>query len=337
MLRSRLHRPTLALATVGVLALTLGACGEPGSAGGATKPATPASAEGTVCEPVAGDRLVVLADDKGLQNSDNVIPAVNADVAAEQPTVLDLLDSVSHALDTEKLIALNRAVDVERQTSTEVAEAFVADEGLAAQDDSGTGASLVIGAANFSESATLAEVYAAVLRSAGYTVEVRTIGTRETYLPALERGELSAVPEYAASLVDFLNATVNGPDAPSVASGDIDETVAALEPLAQERGLVVGAASSAQDQNAFAVTQEFADEHDVSTLSDLATACAGGLSLAGPAECPDRPFCQPGLEKTYGLVFRQFTGYDFGLIGDAVRHGQAALGLVLTSDGSLGG
>ncbi|HWJ85484.1 MAG TPA: glycine betaine ABC transporter substrate-binding protein, partial [Cellulomonas sp.] len=95
-----------------------------------------------------------------------------------------------------------------------------------------------------------------------------------------------------------------------------------------------GDASAAQDQNAFAVTQEFADAHKVTTLSELAAAC-GGLTLAGPAECPDRPFCQPGLEKTYGLVFSEFTSYDFGLIGAAVRKGEAAIGLVLSSDGSL--
>ena len=330
------NRKSLAVLSLASCLLALAACGDPGSGGGVADPTTQTSATGASCEPVAGEKLVVLEDDKTLQNADNVIPAVSASVAEANPTVVPLLDTVSDALDTDKLIALNKAVDIDRQTSSEVAHGFVKDEGLGAQEKSGEGVSVVIGAANFSESSTLANIYAEVLRTAGFDAQVREIGARETYLPALESGELAAVPEYAATLAEFLNASVNGADAEPVASGDVDATVAALEPLAAERGLVVGAASAAQDQNAFAVTQEFADEHGVSTLSELAEACAGGLTLAGPAECPERPFCQPGLEQTYGLVFTDFTAYDFALIGEAVRKGEAAIGLVLSSDGSLG-
>lgn len=329
---NRLSLAALSLASL----LALGACGDPGSGGGVADPTTQATAADAACEPVAGDQLVVLDDDLTLQNADNVIPVVSASVAEAHPSLVPLLDSVSAALDTDTLIALNKAVDIERQTSSEVAHGFVKDEGLAPQEQTGEGASIVIGAANFSESSTLANIYADVLRTAGFDAQVREIGARETYLPALESGELAAVPEYAATLAEFLNAAVNGPDAEPVASGDVDATVAALTPLAQERGLVVGQPSDAQDQNAFAVTQAFADEHGVSTLSELAEACAGGLTLAGPAECPERPFCQPGLEETYGLVFSDFTAYDFALIGQAVRKGEATLGLVLSSDGSLG-
>ena len=328
-------RRSTTLTLVAIATLALGACGSPGSGGGEADPTSSGTSGLATCDPIAGDKLVVLEDDKGLQNADNIIPAVNKTAAAANPAVIELLDSVSAALDTDKLIELNKAVDIDRRTSSDVAEEFVSTEGLAAEDGAvGAGAPLVIGAANFSESATLAEIYAAVLRTAGFTVEVRTIGNRETYLPPLADGTLTAVPEYAATLADFLNAQQNGADAASVASADVDETVAALTPLADAAGLVVGAPSAAQDQNAFAVTSEFATEHDLTTLSDLAAAC-GGLVLAGPAECPDRPFCQIGLEETYGIEFADFQSYDFGLIGQAVRQGEAAIGLVLSSDGSL--
>ncbi|HEY5555104.1 MAG TPA: glycine betaine ABC transporter substrate-binding protein, partial [Cellulomonas sp.] len=227
--------------------------------------------------------------------------------------------------------------DIDRKTSSEVAAAYVKDAGLTASDASvGGGRHVVVGAANFSESATLSEVYAAVLRSAGYTADVQTIGNRETYLPALESGQITATPEYAATLAEFLNTKVNGASASPVASSDVTATVTALTTLGKGVGLTFGTASAAQDQNAFAVTSEFAQEHGVTTLSELAAAC-GSLVLAGPAECPQRPFCQPGLESKYGLTFSDFKSYDFGLIGDAVRHGEAAIGLVLSSDGSLAG
>ena len=327
---------TRSLGVLAAVVLTLGACGTPGSGGGQAE-TEPTSAAGgpPACAPVAGETLVVLEDDKGLQNADNVIPAVNAQVAQAHPVVLELLDAVSAALDTDRLIELNRAVDVERRTSAEVAQEFVTEESLAASDAAaGAGTTLTVGAANFSESITLAEIYAAVLRSAGFETDARTIGARETYLPALQSGEVAVVPEYAATLATFLNGQVNGADAAPVASSDVDETVAALTPLAEESGLVVGAASQAQDQNAFAVTAEFAAEHGLETLSDLAATC-GGVVLAGPPECPERPFCQIGLEETYGLSVGEFKSYDFALIGQAVRQGDAAVGLVTSSDGSL--
>jgi len=322
------------LGAVAALTLALGACGTPGSGGGQAESAGGTSGLPT-CEPVAGESLVVLEDDKGLQNADNIIPAVNAQVAADHPEVVELLDAVSRSMDTDGLIALNRSVDVDRRTSSEVATEYVEEQGLAStQGDVGAGTSLTVGAANFSESSTLAEIYAAVLRSAGFDARAQTIGARETYLPALQSGELAVVPEYAATLATFLNAQVNGADAPSVASSDVDETVAALTPLAEESGIVVGEASAAQDQNAFAVTEEFAQANDLTTLSDLAAAC-GDVVLAGPPECPERPFCQVGLEETYGLTVGEFKSYDFALISQAVRQGDATLGLVTSSDGTL--
>lgn len=333
----RTVRPTLAAAASALL-LLVGACGSPGSSNDNDDDAAPAETSASTlaaCEPVAGDQLVVLTDDKGLQNADNVIPAVNAAAAAADPEMVTLLDTVSAQLDTPTLIELNKAVDVDRQTSSDVAAQFVEEQDLAAPDaTAGEGKSVVIGAANFSESATLAAVYGAVLASAGYDVAIQTIGNRETYLPALQDGQITLTPEYAATLAEFLNTKVNGPDAAPVASNDVQATVDALDALAAQSGITLGEVAEAQDQNAFAVTSEFAEEHDVSTLSELAETC-GELILAGPAECPERPFCQPGLESTYGLDIAEFQSYDFGLIGDAVRQGQATIGLVLSSDGTL--
>jgi osmoprotectant transport system substrate-binding protein len=323
-----------AAATAGMLLLA--ACGAPGSGGGVAATTAPSASGAASCAPIAGSQLVVLKDDKGLQNADNVIPAVNAAAATADTGLIPLLDAVSASLDTTKLIALNKSVDVDRKTSSEVAATYVQSAGLTAKSSTaGTGKHVIIGAANFSESATLSEVYAAVLRSAGYTADVQTIGNRETYLPALESGQITATPEYAATLAEFLNTKINGANAKPVASSDVKSTVTALTGLGQKVGLAFGTVSAAQDENAFAVTTAFAQAHHVTTLSGLAAAC-GSLVLAGPAECPQRPYCQPGLESTYGLTFSDFKSYDFGLIGDAVRHGEAAIGLVLSSDGTLG-
>ncbi|MBE7701956.1 glycine/betaine ABC transporter substrate-binding protein [Oerskovia sp. Sa1BUA8] len=326
------------LSVSALLVVALAACGEAGSSGTEASDGSSSTASGTVCEPVAGDQLVVLEDDKHLQTVDNIIPAANAAAVADQPEVLELLDTVSAALDTDTLISLNKAVDVDRQTSSQVALQFVEDQGLGATSTPGTGTSLVVGAANFSESTTLAEIYAAVLRTAGYDVTVQTVDARETYLPALESGQLSVFPEYVGTLTEFLNKEINGPDAEPLASGDLDTTVAALRELGAEKGLTFGEPSSAQDQNAFAVTTAFAEEHDVSTLSELAEACPGGITLGAGPECPERAFCEPGLEETYGLDITNFVNLDVGgpLTKAALLQGEIVLGLVFSSDGQLG-
>jgi osmoprotectant transport system substrate-binding protein len=86
------------------------------------------------------------------------------------------------------------------------------------------------------------------------------------------------------------------------------------------------------------VTQEFADQLGVTTLSELADACGdGSLVLGGPAECPSRPFCQPGLEETYGLQFAEFREFDAGgpATKAAIQQGEVSMGLVFSSDGAL--
>jgi len=325
------------LAIFATSALLLAGCT---SGGGSTTPATsdamtgaPAAMASQVCLPVPGDSLVVLTDDMTLQNSDNVIPAVNAKTS-EDASVMAALDVVSSVLDTSTLVQLNKAVDIDRQTSSEVAAKFVADKGLTAPSK-GSG-SLTVGAANFSENITVAEIYGAVLRDAGYDVTVRPIGNRETYMPALESGEVNVVPEYAATAAEFLNKKLNGDTAPAVASGDIAVTSAALADLGPKVGLVFGKASAAQDQNAFAVTTAFAEKYGVTSLTELAKNCTG-IALGGPPECPERTFCQIGLEDVYGIDVTDFSALDAGgpLTKTAIRQGAVAVGLVFSSDGEL--
>uniref|UniRef100_A8M8F8 Substrate-binding region of ABC-type glycine betaine transport system n=2 Tax=Salinispora arenicola TaxID=168697 RepID=A8M8F8_SALAI len=334
--RADMHaRTRLAIGAVGALATAglLTGCGEAGSSG--TDAPEPA-ASGQGCAPVAGDELIVLTDDKLLQNSDNVIPAVNADVAS--PQLVAALDRVSAALDTPKLIQLNKAVDVDRKTPAVAAAEFAAANDLTTGVEKGSGGTITVGAANFSESQTLAELYKIVLIAAGYQAEVQQVGSRELYEPALEKGEIQVFPEYAATMAEFLNTKANGKDAPPVSSPDLDETVAALKAAGAKVNLAFGSPSAAQDQNAFAVTRAFADKYDVRTLSELAEKCSGQETvLAGPPECPQRPKCQVGLVEVYDFKAGSFSSLDAAgpQTKNALKTGVASVGLVLSSDGAL--
>ncbi|MEU4781272.1 glycine betaine ABC transporter substrate-binding protein [Micromonospora sp. NPDC023633] len=328
-------RTRLAVGAVGALAAAglLTGCGDAGSSG---TDAPEQAASGAGCAPVAGDQLVVLDDDKKLQNTDNVIPAVNADAA--DPQLIAALDKVSAALDTPKLIQLNKAVDVDRKTAQKAAEEFAAANDVTAGIAKGPGGQIVIGAANFTENQILAELYKIALTAAGYDAKVQQIGNRELYEPALEKGEIQVIPEYAATMAEFLNTKANGKDAQPVSSPELDKTVTALKAAGDKVGLVFGTPAAAQDQNAFAVTKAFADKYGVSTLSELAAKCSGQATvLAGPPECPQRPKCQAGLVQVYDFKAGSFSSLDQGgpQTKNALKTGAASVGLVFSSDGAL--
>ncbi|WP_055546454.1 ABC transporter substrate-binding protein [Streptomyces sp. NBRC 110028] len=196
--------------------------------------------------------------------------------------------------------------------------------------------SLVIGTASFAESKILAELYAGLLEHAGYSTSIKTVDTRELYEPALEKGQMDVVPEYAATLAEFLNQKKNGPNAEPVASSDVDDTVKALKKLAEPRGLKVLDAGKAVDQNAFAVSGKFAKEHDLKTLSDLGKS-GQKVKLAAGDECPKRPFCQPGLEKRYGIDIVGIDPLDIGSVQakQAVKDGKDQMVLTTTTDATL--
>ncbi|MFE2208112.1 ABC transporter substrate-binding protein [Streptomyces rubiginosohelvolus] len=214
------------------------------------------------------------------------------------------------------------------------------DSGSSAGGDGKKG-TLVVGSASFTESKVLAELYAQILGDAGYSTSVTTVKNRELYEPSVEKGEIDVIPEYAATIAEFLNAKVNGADQAQekpVASGDVDATVAALKKLATPLGLTVLPPGKAVDQNAFAVSEQFAEKNSLKTLSDLGKSKLK-VKIAAGDECEVRPFCAPGLKKTYGI---DVTGIDPKGVGtpqskQAVRDGKVQLVLTTTTDAVLDG
>lgn len=200
------------------------------------------------------------------------------------------------------------------------------------------GGEITVGGADFTEMLIMQEMYRLVLEDAGYTVDVKSVGQREVYAPALESGEIDVVPEYAATMAEYLNREANGPEAEPIATSDAQETVEAMRPLAEAKGLTVLEPSPALDANGFYVTQEFADQNGLATLSDLGE-LGQPVTLAAGDVCTERPFCAIGLTETYGIQVAGVTGDEFGSATgkQKVIDGQAQLGLTGTTDGTLEG
>lgn len=188
---------------------------------------------------------------------------------------------------------------------------------------SGEKAAIAVGSADFAESTIVASMYAQVLEAHGYDVSTEFgIGAREVYFAALEGGEIHLVPEFVGSLTAYLDGE---------GSNDVDEAVAALEEVLPE-GIEALEPAPAESTNVFVVTEETAQEHDLETVSDLQ---GKDLVLGGPPECPQRPFCIPGLRDTYDVdLSAGFKPLDAGgpITKQALTDGEIDVALLFSTD-----
>ena len=208
--------------------------------------------------------------------------------------------------------------------------------GAGEDETSGTGdtgadgekGTVTVGSDSFAEAQIVGEMYAQVLENAGYTVERQLdLESREVRLPAMEDGEIDIAPEYLASLLSVL-------DPKATPTADPQEVATELEPLLADMGLETLEPSDVVDTNAFVVTQETADEHDLVNVSDLA-GVAGDMVLGAPAECPKRPFCIPGLKDVYDVEFGDFKALEYGATVTALEGGAIDVGLLFSTDGTI--
>jgi osmoprotectant transport system substrate-binding protein len=196
-------------------------------------------------------------------------------------------------------------------------------------------ATIRIASFNFSESIILAHIYGDALKNKGYTITYRDkLGNREIVEPSLENGLIDLYPGYAATDLNFIDKRQGvALEAGTDAAANVQKINARLA----NKGVKALDPSPAVDQNAFAVTKAEADQYHLTKLSDITPAIASQWTLGGPPECPQRPFCQPGLEQTYGLKFKAFKSLDTGgpLTFAALKQGSINIGLVFSSDGGI--
>ena len=190
---------------------------------------------------------------------------------------------------------------------------------------------LTIAGFKFSEGSVLAQLYGQALAHDGYTINFKlNLGTREVVAPAIKTGQIDLYIGYAATDLEYYNGGAGE------ASGDAAATTVKLNTRLQPLGLLALAPSSAQDQNGFAMTKANTTKYNATKLSDL-TPIGNQLVLGAGPECPTRPFCQIGLEKTYGIKFKSFKALDTDgpLTRAALANNDIQVGLVFTSDADL--
>ena len=213
----------------------------------------------------ATNGFVLLQDDKSLQLADNLVPILQKSIVDADPNAATLLNSVSAKITQGELTGLNKAVSVDGKTSAEAATQWLTDNGfLPGAGGTGKG-NVTVGSTNFYEQEVLAEVYAQVLEADGYTVERKyQLGAREVVFPALEKGDIDVLVEYAATALEYVNKGAGE------ATTDAAATVAKLNERLAPLGLVALDPAPATDQNGFAVTSDTASQYSLTNISDLA-------------------------------------------------------------------
>ena len=186
---------------------------------------------------------------------------------------------------------------------------------------------LVVGSQDYYSNEIIAEAYAQALEGAGFTVDRQMrIGQREVYMPEIEAGSIDVFPEYTGNLLQYLDQN---------ASARTSEEVYAALQTALPMGLRALDQAPAADQDSYVVTADFAVEHSLASIGDLAG--AGALTLGGNSELQTRPYGPTGLSQTYGVTVGFTPIEDSGgpLTVKALKDGDIQLANIYSSDPAL--
>ncbi len=162
---------------------------------------------------------------------------------------------------------------------------------------------------------------------------MKLVGTRDIYMKVFPKS-IDVVPEYVGGILEFLNGTYNGSNAAPVTMSDAAQSISDAQPLLKKAGITLLDPSSATDSNAFFVTKKFAEENNVSALSDLE---GKSVVLAAAPDCKGRLDCEGGLTKKYGIKITKILplGYASPQTYKSVLSGESQLGETSTTDATL--
>ena len=187
---------------------------------------------------------------------------------------------------------------------------------------------IVVGSANFPESVLLAQMYASALKAKGVNVSTKlNIGSRETYIPALQDGSIDLLPEYNGALLSYFSKSPKATDSEGVYA----ELKAALP-----KDLMLLEQSTAEDKDTLTVTKETAAKYQLKSIADLAGK-SQNLTIGAAPEFKTRRAGLVGLKEVYGLTFKEFKPLDNGgpLTVNSVKDGKVDIGNIYSTDSSI--
>jgi osmoprotectant transport system substrate-binding protein len=169
-------------------------------------------------------------------------------------------------------------------------------------DDEGT-PSITVGSANFPENVVLGEIYTGALEAKKVKVSKKlNIGARAAIFAALERGDLTLLPEYTGSL---LGSVSKGRGTGKDTADQVTKLKASLPAK-----LTLLEPSQAEDKDTVTCNKATVDKYQLKSIADLAKV-GEQITMGGPPEFAKRDgFGLKGLKQLYGLEFKRFRPLD---------------------------
>ena len=157
----------------------------------------------------------------------------------------------------------------------------------------GAGDRITVGAQDSLENRILAQLYGQVLADHGYLVDYNEgIGSRDSFLASLQAGTIDLVADNAGDLLYGID-----PNAFARSADDVED---ALPDAVESLDLHVLEVAPADNAEAFVVSQEFAEAHQVSSIGELGY-LADTVTVGVNGDFESHRYGSAGLLSVYGL------------------------------------
>lgn len=152
--------------------------------------------------------------------------------------------------------------------------------------------SITVGSADFPESKIIAEIYAQALEANDFEIKRQFgIGSRETYVPAVQDHSIDLIPEYTGNLLQYFDKETTATTSDAV-------LIALLKALPGDLSILYP--SPAEDKDTLAVSAATAQKWNLKSIEDLAKHSAE-VKVGAPSEFQNRQTGLVGLKNKYGL------------------------------------
>ena len=182
--------------------------------------------------------------------------------------------------------------------------------------EASSGNKVIIGAMPFNEQYILAEIFGKLLENQGYSYEINSGLNNAMLYEGVKNGQIDLYVDYTSAVPTYFESP------PAFESLDPDVVTNDVKKMVTGDGVVWGGKVGFRNDYQMAVSQDFAAEKGVSTISDLAP-YTGDMVLGSDLVFHlDELYGLPNLQKVYGYTFKEVVPMEPTLLYQAVDLGQ---------------
>lgn len=186
---------------------------------------------------------------------------------------------------------------------------------------------ITVSSKNFTENVIIAHMMADLIEAKTDIKVKRTVnlGGSNVVWNALKNDEVQLYPDYTGTIVANYY---------QEETGTSEESLARARELIKPEGLAFLEPFGINNTYTLAVTKETADKYKLKTLSDLAKV-SDDMVLGVEFEFLDREDGYPGIQKLYGMNFKESKGMDHGIMYRAIEKGETDVTNAYATDAQI--